>query len=1099
MNLKSSREYIDELTNLYNRYYLKKIQRELIKIEKFSLVWIDIDFFKEINDNYGHYVGDKVLKKFSQFLKTCFRTKDILIRYGGDEFICIMPHSDKKNTLFACNRILKKIREQVFSGIKLTVSIGISSYPEDGKNLNELIKFADEDMYAAKRSGRNRISGRKNGELNIPSITFVGRLDEKTALKEFLGKSSENTALFLNGYVGIGKTRLVREVLKDTKGIEILWADCSVFKEKIPYYPIRELIKYRINRQGDKVLSSIPYMYKIELGKLVPEIMPEKYIEKIDNPFDRFRLYEAVRIFLQNHKRNKIIVIDNFQWADDNSIEIIEYLLKTLKDIGLKFIFITRKEEKEGNLSEMISSISREIKITEIELPPLKKNEIRELVKAILEEKLDDKIFSYIESETGGNPLYIEELIKNLFERGFLLKEGENWKFIKPEIEIIPKNIEEIITKKYESLSNEAKGILDIGSLVGYLDIEMIMEITGFNRSHILGLIDNIKKLGIVKEEDNKIKFKDQITLNILFNRNKSKEHNIILHNRIADILEERYKGKENIILDELAFHYYFAGNKEKGVKYCIKAGDKAREQYANDTAIKYYECAIELLKNDENDDSKNLMTECLIKISDILILKGDCAKAQEKLDDALKLTLSTKNRKNEAEISIRKTTIYIITSHYEKAFVENEKIMKIYKEINDKLGITNSLYKEGEILWRMGKFKNSIKSFKKALKIAKEEDDKLRVANIYNHMGIVFFEMKDYASALKSLRLALGKFVYLRKKREKALVFNNLSLVYGDMGQLKTAKEYYEKSLKIFSSVGDIFNYAKVLNNIAIFYLELGNYSHGIKISNEANKIFSNIKDRYGEGLTILNISIGIGNLGEYREALKKQLNALKIFQSIKSKFGEGLALNTLGNTYSILGENELAIKCFKDAYTIGKSINSPFIEFESIISLGDFYLSMHRFTQAKKLLDKGINIAKRIKTKRFMRSALFLLCEYQLEKEDYKKCKTSLFAFEKFVKQMGTKGFLGHLYLFYGRYYTGIGDFKKAEKSFKDALKIFNEMKEKLNIGITYYYLGVLNMYFKNESLSLKYFNKCRKIFEIIEAKNWLKKLEEVLKDKR
>jgi diguanylate cyclase (GGDEF)-like protein len=93
------KEYIDDLTNCYNRRYLKKMQCEIEEFQEknvpFSLAMVDIDYFKDINDTHGHLKGDEVINKYAQFMKDALRTSDIVIRYGGDEFVCIMPNTTR--------------------------------------------------------------------------------------------------------------------------------------------------------------------------------------------------------------------------------------------------------------------------------------------------------------------------------------------------------------------------------------------------------------------------------------------------------------------------------------------------------------------------------------------------------------------------------------------------------------------------------------------------------------------------------------------------------------------------------------------------------------------------------------------------------------------------------------------------------------------------------------------------------------------------------------------------------------------------------------------------------------------------------------------
>jgi diguanylate cyclase (GGDEF)-like protein len=155
---------IDELTGLYNRRFLfdyldKEYNRSSRKNLNFSIAFIDLDDFKKINDTYGHNIGDRILKEFSEILKDVIRLEDIPARFGGEEFVLAMPDTDLNNAKLVTKRLIAKIRKNVFSNnINLTFSAGIACYPEHGDKVEEIIEKADQALYYSKRDGKNKIS-----------------------------------------------------------------------------------------------------------------------------------------------------------------------------------------------------------------------------------------------------------------------------------------------------------------------------------------------------------------------------------------------------------------------------------------------------------------------------------------------------------------------------------------------------------------------------------------------------------------------------------------------------------------------------------------------------------------------------------------------------------------------------------------------------------------------------------------------------------------------------------------------------------------------------------------------------------------------------
>ena len=157
--------FIDDLTGLFNTRYLEMVlQTELSRARRFkkhlSLLFIDLDYFKLVNDTYGHLVGSWVLVETARVLKGCLRDIDIVVRYGGDEFIIILSETDRQGAMVVAERIRKRIEEHTFRPredieIHLTCCVGIAVYPEDAESKEELIQLADKAMYRGKETTRN--------------------------------------------------------------------------------------------------------------------------------------------------------------------------------------------------------------------------------------------------------------------------------------------------------------------------------------------------------------------------------------------------------------------------------------------------------------------------------------------------------------------------------------------------------------------------------------------------------------------------------------------------------------------------------------------------------------------------------------------------------------------------------------------------------------------------------------------------------------------------------------------------------------------------------------------------------------------------------
>jgi len=157
----------DRLTGLYVHSFIEaELENLLAQARRYkfpvSFIMFDVDKFKQVNDQYGHMAGNKLLKAVAEKLRDCSRDSDLVARYGGDEFEIVLPHTDKEGGLAYAEKLLKGVRDmelEVGPGLKarVTLSIGLASFPKDAETVAQLQAAADNALYGAKALGRNCI------------------------------------------------------------------------------------------------------------------------------------------------------------------------------------------------------------------------------------------------------------------------------------------------------------------------------------------------------------------------------------------------------------------------------------------------------------------------------------------------------------------------------------------------------------------------------------------------------------------------------------------------------------------------------------------------------------------------------------------------------------------------------------------------------------------------------------------------------------------------------------------------------------------------------------------------------------------------------
>ena len=206
----------DGLTGLFNRPYFDEAFEQQISLAKryntdLSVLFLDVDNFKEINDTLGHLVGDNALKKIGAIIKNAKRESDIASRFGGEEFVLLMPHTEIVNAFIVGERIRKEVEQEEFSAhgqsYRLTISGGLASYPLNATDPKTLLHLADSATYLAKGAGKNNISLYKKDKRRYLRV----KLSHPVLIKE-LGFEESRT------YAGTSKDICIGGILFENDG-----------------------------------------------------------------------------------------------------------------------------------------------------------------------------------------------------------------------------------------------------------------------------------------------------------------------------------------------------------------------------------------------------------------------------------------------------------------------------------------------------------------------------------------------------------------------------------------------------------------------------------------------------------------------------------------------------------------------------------------------------------------------------------------------------------------------------------------------------------------------------------------------------------------
>jgi len=307
--------FSDPLTKLFNRHYLKEIV-EYLNLNNYAIAMLDLDKFKTINDVYGHDAGDYVLQQSAKIFKNSIRDSDIMIRYGGEEFLLLIyTRHEKTNALEVCERIRTNIEDYEFNysdqTIDVTVSIGLNLSPVESKTIDNAIKVADQKLYIAKQNGRNMI------------VTTLSHQGESKLIPEKKGVDFVKHAIFDN------RVLCFYQPIYDPKTSQIVKYEALV----------------RIKEKDGKIVSPFFFMPNIEHTNIHYKIT--KLI--ISMVLDKF----------ENEKLGVSINLNYSDFINKDILKLIEERLSGNKELASRITFEILESDEIENITLLQTKIEK--------------------------------------------------------------------------------------------------------------------------------------------------------------------------------------------------------------------------------------------------------------------------------------------------------------------------------------------------------------------------------------------------------------------------------------------------------------------------------------------------------------------------------------------------------------------------------------------------------------------------------------------------------------------------------------------------------------------------------------------------------------------
>jgi DNA-binding SARP family transcriptional activator len=789
---------------------------------------------------------------------------------------------------------------------------------------------------------RQRASSRPSARsaMRFPEPPFVGRVKEFGILtREYrLARSEGLRIATVLGEAGMGKTRLANEFISwaEAQGADILCGSASG-SGGLPYGPLVEAIRPRLERERapDDLLEDV---WLSELGRLLPEIReryPDLPLPTPDETTAKARLYEALSrliVALSEHA-TMVFFVDDLQWADAATLDVLSYAAKHLTErrAPVLLVLAAREEELDANgILGWLSSIERAASVERLDLVPLSGEDTLQLLRLLTEgdyqglgtpaDVMED-FGNRLHSETRGQPFFIVETLKVLFERGVLTpkpgaRQGDTVE-VAPAVrdrsaldDLLPPPVRELVRERLSRLSPAAFDLLAAGAVLGgRFAFDPLRQVAGVGERGGLSALDEVLRRRLLREDASGYALTHDKIRDVVYTT-AGEARRRIFHRRALTVLE-----KEGTSAAQLARHALAAKMPEVAFRHLLTAGDAAMAVFAAEDAIGYYDRARGLLGGKSSERDGLQVSPATAELEHLYVnlgraheLAGDWDGAQATYEEILSLTREARDSR------LQWAALNHLAVVAAQGYFDMERATNLVRESLEVAEASNDRGMLAETEWNLAQMATiewrpeaALVHGERALELAREtnlhelEGRSLYVLGLAHMFAGRFEDSLAYASRSASLYEAM---------RDEPT----------DAGTLVT--QFVLAGAPPSKSLANRGMEALSLTLLATSEVNRGWPRAGVEAGRRAVGIAREIENSWVQAIAVRNLHHALLETGEYEEALRVGRQGLEAARKQQYPTAIFVQLDALGRTFQAMLNLEEAHAAFLEALAVAEAI---------------------------------------------------------------------------------------------------------------------------------------------------------------------------------